>query len=333
MLLNNSNVSSNEQELFKQIWSLESPSKIRILIWKFAQNYVPTFQNLHYRRLSSVHCCPRCGHGYESSAHAVRDCLFAAQVWSKLDIQWPSSLVNFNEWLSWLLKNSAKNRKWLIAVSIWAIWFSRNKFVHERKVQSLEEIVTFIWSFGSEYRSSAESLKHPQPRSMVKWSPPPQGWFKVNVDAGVSIANNRVVTDFIIRNDEGFIMGSGFQRHNLVLSVVIAEAIAVLHGLQFALDMGFSRVILESDSRLVVNNIQKSSEDYSESRPFTWDVKNLARKFHCCRFQFVAREGNGAAHALVVEGMQAEGDSFWVEDAPLKVLEVADSDRRSGRPP
>ncbi|MBA0617342.1 hypothetical protein Godav_026799 [Gossypium davidsonii] len=97
--------------------------------------------------------------------------------------------------------------------------------------------------------------------------------------------------------------------------------------------MGFSKVILESDSRLVVNNIKKSSEDYSETRPFTWDAKNLARKFQCCRFQFIAREGNGAAHALAVEGMQAEGDSFWVEDAPLKVLEVADSDRQSGRPP
>ncbi|MBA0706340.1 hypothetical protein Golax_018457 [Gossypium laxum] len=207
--------------------------------------------------------------GCESSTHTVRDCLFSAQVWSKLDVQWPSSMVNFNEWLSWLLENSDKNRKGVIAVTIWAIWFSRNKFVHERKVQSLEEIVTFIRSFGLEYRSSAENLK----------------------------------------NDKGFIMGSGFQGHNLVHSVVIAEALAILRGLQFALDLGFSNVILGSDSRLVVNNIQKSSEDYSESRPFTWDPKNLARKF------------------------QSEGDSFWVEDALLKAMEVANSDRQSGRPP
>ncbi|MBA0720161.1 hypothetical protein Golax_007793 [Gossypium laxum] len=128
-------------------------------------------------------------------------------------------------------------------------------------------------------------------------------------------------------------MGLGFQGHNLVHSVVIAEAHAILHRLQFALDLGFSNVILESDSRLVVNNIQKSSEDYSESRPFTWDAKNLAMKFQCCRFQFIAREGNGAAHVMAVEGMRAEGDLFSVEDAPLKALKVADSDCRSGRPP
>ncbi|MBA0818945.1 hypothetical protein Gohar_021537, partial [Gossypium harknessii] len=88
-------------------------------------------------------------------------------------------------------------------------------------IQSLEEIVTFIWSFGLEYRSSAE--KHPQPRSMVRWLPPPQGWVKINVDARL---------------------------HNLVHSVVIAEALVVLHELQFALDLGFTNVILESDSRL-----------------------------------------------------------------------------------
>ncbi|MBA0755628.1 hypothetical protein Gogos_020242, partial [Gossypium gossypioides] len=104
-------------------------------------------------------------------------------------------------------------------------------------------------------------------------------------------------------------------------------------GLQFALDLGFTNVILESDSKLVIQNIQQTSEDYSESRPFTWDAKNLARSFSSCRFQFVTREGNGAAHAMVVEGLRTDEDSFWVEDTPLKVLEMADSDRRFSRPP
>ncbi|MBA0881503.1 hypothetical protein Goshw_009000 [Gossypium schwendimanii] len=105
-------------------------------------------------------------------------------------------MVNFNEWLSWLLENSDKNRKRVIVVTIWVI-------------------------------CSAENLKHPQPRSMVKWSPPPQGWLKINVDARLSIAKKRAVSDFIIRNDEEFIMGLGFQGHNLVHSVVIAEVLAM----------------------------------------------------------------------------------------------------------
>ncbi|MBA0669800.1 hypothetical protein Goklo_029054, partial [Gossypium klotzschianum] len=72
---------------------------------------------------------------------------------------------------------------------------------------------------------------------------------------------------------------------------------AVLHGLQFALDLGFTNVILESDSKLVIQNIQQT-------------------------------KGNGAAHAMVVEGLRTKEDLFWVENVPLKVLEVANSDRR-----
>ncbi|KAK5836389.1 hypothetical protein PVK06_012176 [Gossypium arboreum] len=55
--------------------------------------------------------------------------------------------------------------------------------------------------------------------------------------------------------------------------------------------------------------------------------------FHSCQFQFIVREGNRAAHAMAIEGLQTNGDLLWTKDAPLKVLEVADSDRQFSRPP
>ncbi|KAK5794752.1 hypothetical protein PVK06_035994 [Gossypium arboreum] len=67
------------------------------------------------------------------------------------------------------------NKKGEIAIAIWALWFSCNKYVYENKMQSAEEIVTFISSFSMEYRGCVLNLKHPKPRSMVKWMPPPQG--------------------------------------------------------------------------------------------------------------------------------------------------------------
>ncbi|MBA0616147.1 hypothetical protein Godav_016219 [Gossypium davidsonii] len=36
---------------------------------------------------------------------------------------------------------------------------------------------------------------------------------------------------------------------------------------------------------------------------------------------------------MVVEGLRTDEDSFWVEDASLKILKVVDSDRRFSRPP
>ncbi|KAK5825351.1 hypothetical protein PVK06_020175 [Gossypium arboreum] len=98
--------------------------------------------------------------------------------------------------------------------------------------------------------------------------------------------------------------------HNLVRMVVLAEAMAVLHGLQFARDMGFSRVILESDSKMVIRNLQASEEDYSETMRITWDVKTLARGFASCRFEFFKREGNTLVHAMASEAMKHS--PFWV---------------------
>ncbi|MBA0771238.1 hypothetical protein Gotri_019728 [Gossypium trilobum] len=138
---------------------------------------------------------------------------------------------------------------------------------------------------------------------MICWNPPPMGWVKLNVVSGFSIARQKAVSGSIIKNEEGNILGSGFRVHHLVGTVALAEAIALLHGVQFASEMGFRYVIAESDSRLVINNINSKEDDYSETRPLTWDLKALTRNFSECRFQFVAREGSSVAHAMAEEGL------------------------------
>ncbi|MBA0619363.1 hypothetical protein Godav_028548 [Gossypium davidsonii] len=138
---------------------------------------------------------------------------------------------------------------------------------------------------------------------MICWNPPPMGWVKLNVVSGFSIARQKAVSGSIIKNEEGNILGSGFRVHHLVGTVALAEAIALLHGVQFASEMGFRYVIAESDSRLVINNINSKEDDYSETRPLTWDLKASTRNFSECRFQFVAREGSSVAHAMAEEGL------------------------------
>ncbi|MBA0856919.1 hypothetical protein Goshw_004854 [Gossypium schwendimanii] len=114
----------------------------------------------------------------------------------------------------------------------------------------------------------------------------------------------------------------------MVQTVALAEIIVVLHRLQFAMDMGFSNVILESDSRIVIKNLKVKGEDNSKLRPITWDVHNMLKGFTSYRFEFVARKGNVATHAMASQGMKHLVDFFWVEEAQLKVLELAVLDRR-----
>ncbi|MBA0626508.1 hypothetical protein Godav_004164 [Gossypium davidsonii] len=189
------------------------------------------------------------------------------QVWSKLNCRWPSYVadLNFNEWLNWLFVNSASNTKEEIAITIWAIWFARNKLLHERETQSVKEVITFIRGYGRDYR-------------------------EIEVDVGFSEANNRVAPGFLIRNDDSNLMGLRFRMHNLVRTVVLAEAMAVLHGLQFESHLG-SDSLWRGASHLVVSNSSREKEIQQ-----------------CMKF--------------ASEGMKHSEDSFSVKDAQLRVLEL-----------
>ncbi|MBA0752233.1 hypothetical protein Gogos_001087 [Gossypium gossypioides] len=198
--------------------------------------------------------------------------------------------------------------------------------------QIADEVVTFISGFSMEYLELSSNLQHPKPRGMICWNPPPSGWVKFQVNSVFSTARQKAISGFIIRDEEGNIMGSGFRIHHLVRTVALAKATALLLDVQFASRMGFKYVIAES-SRMVINNINSNEEDYSKPRLLTWDLKASTRNFSECHFQFVARKGKSIVHAMTEEGLRRLEDYFWVEDAPMKAFDLAASDHRSHWPP
>lgn len=333
-LLSHLEVVEEQSSVFKFTWALSCLAKIKIFMWQFMKNYVPCYQNLHFRRIMQECSCPRCHVEGESVLQTTRDCHFAKQIWDRLNYQWSRQVIDwgFMEWMHWLFTNY-NNKKEEIAITIWAIWYARNKLIHEHQSQSVETIVTFIRGFGLELKSMLVPLQHSKPRAIVRWNPPPAYWVKLNVDASVSITNHMAATGFLIRNERRQIMGSGHRIHHLVSSVVMAEALAARDGLLFAKDLGFTKVALESDSRLVIKNINGGEKDYSETRPLTRDVNQLRRCFAACRVEFIAREGNGAAHAMATVGMENQFDAFWVEEGPRRVLEMVDAEIRCIYPP
>lgn len=171
------------------------------------------------------------------------------QIWSKLNYQWPNHVANsnFNEWLNWLFVNSTSNNKENIAITIRVIWNARSKLLHERKLQSVKEVITFIRGYGRDYREVTTTLTHSRPGALIKWDPSPTDWVKVCVDVKFSQTNQKAVLGFLIRNDDGQLMGLGYIMHNLISTAVLAKAMAILHGLQFTKKMGFLRYILECD--------------------------------------------------------------------------------------
>ncbi|XP_038997790.1 uncharacterized protein LOC120122757 [Hibiscus syriacus] len=165
--------------------------------------------------------------------------------------------------------------------------------------------------------------------SPVRWMAPPDSFVKVNFDARFLLAQKKSWTGVIIRDGLGHIMGAYRKETKRITSAFSVEAQAALHAIQFSLELGFGRVIIEGDSKSVINKLS-SLEEISA---WIWEARRRAEGFHACSFRFTPRNGNHAAHLLAHDTGSGELDRYWIEEAPQAVELQAAEDRRFLDPP
>lgn len=65
--------------LWKPVWKLKCPNKIKHFLWRACKNIIPTNFCLASRKVTSDSSCGFCG-DYELSGHALWDCGVVAEV-------------------------------------------------------------------------------------------------------------------------------------------------------------------------------------------------------------------------------------------------------------
>ncbi|KAK8505117.1 hypothetical protein V6N12_037994 [Hibiscus sabdariffa] len=60
-------------KFFSELWAITLPAKVKISVWRIVNNFMPTFDNLHGRRLVVVNCCPIYKSSVETIEHTMRD--------------------------------------------------------------------------------------------------------------------------------------------------------------------------------------------------------------------------------------------------------------------
>ena len=69
-------------QIWKKIWSLKLPKKIKIFSWCACVNSLPVLTNLATKGIQTSCVCPICDEEPESFMHALISCDFALSVWS-----------------------------------------------------------------------------------------------------------------------------------------------------------------------------------------------------------------------------------------------------------
>lgn len=84
----------------------------------------------------------------------------------------------------------------------------------------------------------------------------------------------------ILRNAKGEMITRGGRR---IASSPLAESEMALMGLKIAFNLGITKIILEGSSRIIIQALQKASEECPiEIRIYIVDCKNLFSTFQAC---------------------------------------------------
>ena len=102
---------------------------------------------------------------------------------------------------------------------------------------------------------------------------------KINVDGAVFSDTDSAGVGTVIRNREGLVMASQTRRFSHAYSPVVIEALAALHGLQLARDLGFTNAVLEGDFLQIMSALQSGCEVLSPAGLFIDEARHSSQFF------------------------------------------------------
>ncbi|XP_012477839.2 uncharacterized protein LOC105793478 [Gossypium raimondii] len=281
------------------------------------------------RRLRADPVCPLCKSETEDSHHLLWYCNVQQQLWSLLKLSMDSGVLTSDgtsNFVSVFLAMNMNEKK-LSAISLWALWYKRNKLVNEGLKFKLHDLVGFIQSYHQDLSFVKTKDLTGGMRRNELWRPPMAGVIKLNFDASFASIYNSSISAVLIRDSEGLIMGACTYPMVDIADAFVAEARACERAIYFALDMGFRKVILEGDSLTVIKKLVSNSTDRSVLCFISQHIQSLAGAFEKITYNFIPSEANRAVHELAMIGRKQKAPCFWVEEAPAKVVEVAELDR------
>lgn len=143
------------------------------------------------------------------------------------------------------------------------------------------------------YHSKIYGTKPGRPHCCPKvWSTPPAGAIKVNCDAHLT-ADGWVGLVAIARNEKGEVLFAGCRRMRGIWPSDIAECKAIVFAAQLARKYNIRRVVLESDSQVVIKRLNKGSTFFSDLDSLLDDVFSI-----CSFFDSVSWSQNGMGALL-----------------------------------
>lgn len=323
------------QKLWRRIWSVYVPQKIKIFIWKVCHNILLVKSSLHKKKISPSSDCLICHQEAETLEHTFLRCPWTRPVWFGLGIS--PDLGNLGSVHKWLEQKTDQidklpdQREFLMTnlfCALWGIWKSRNFFIYEGTKLDPTSTMLIIKGMISDYSSlipeKMRSGSHSSNRT-YPWRPPQPNFVKLNVDASFIKDSGKACTGIVGRNHKGEIITS-LTRKTLAQTPLMAEAIALREAMSLAANLQIDYIVVESDSLDLIKTC-RNEQEIGEIRHIYQDIRHLKQSFQKYAFTWVHHSGNLLAHTIAKMHSRDILPTNWRWAPPLVLKEIIEKEK------
>ena len=141
--------------------------------------------------------------------------------------------------------------------------------------------------------------------------------YKLKYDAPLFSDLGKTGVGVVIRNEKGEVMAAMTACGPAIQTSEEAELLACRRALEFVVDAGFYRLIIEGDNSNVTHAISSSADNNSLFGNVVDDIRHLIRGLHWSAICCIRRSGNRVAHVLAQHArFTIDEDFYWMEDSP-----------------
>ncbi|GLT57157.1 hypothetical protein SLA2020_301450 [Shorea laevis] len=309
------------------IWKIHTLLKIQYFIWLLCHNRIKTLGYLNSIGITNCTSCPLCSLAIETASHLIRDCPTSRAIWDVLFPGLISQQTMDTSLVEWLRSNCCRKDNnsfssipWgtLFSFAIWTIWMQRNCKLYRHDLFNPSGIISTIKNKAAEFWACCQPpLRNCQAVPIaIKWTKPPSRFIKLNTDGSVISNSGMAAAGGLFRDHKGnWILG--YARNIGRTSCLAAGIWALRDGLQLAVNKGFIRLCIETDSLTAFNLLSKESCTYHPLTALILDCRELLSRIPYADIKHVFRESNMCADFLSKLGHSLSANFAVYDDCPL----------------
>ncbi|KAG2333953.1 hypothetical protein Bca52824_005133 [Brassica carinata] len=278
----------------EDIWKLNIPPKMKLLLWKASHNALPVSERLAARQIIPNPKCINCEEA-ETVIHMVFLCPSAREVWRKFPSKVELNLDNVTNFAEgWrrvkriiCLPPTGVLSENLAVWTVWSIWLARNQRIFREEKTCPLEVMNRAVRLAREWHQAQPVAEQGVKRIRSEWEGPMNeiicrsdaAWSREGHQAGVA-------WEFVGIGKEHLCSGS--QTFANVKSPLVAEGLAVLAAMETAISLDFKQISFESDSSKLMTAI-KDGSNVSDLHGILSDINSLSLAFVSVSFYWVSR--------------------------------------------